>query len=89
MIIASFMSNRTVRKLAAGHKDRFLPVLSYGFDAAMVGFLLSASFVTVLYYPYFWIQCALTASLYAAAKRKYTTKEAKTAQNGYPQKIYS
>lgn len=81
MIIASFMSNRTVRKLGAGQKDKFLSTLSYGFDAAMIGFLLSGSFVTVLYYPYFWIQCALTASLYTAAKRKYTTEGPKAAEN--------
>jgi hypothetical protein len=71
MIGACFLTTRKVRKLAKDADDRFLPVLSYGFDAALVGFLVSGSFVTVLYYPYFWIHCALTTCLHTAALKKY------------------
>jgi len=71
MIVSSFFMTYRVRKLTSGQEDRFLPILSYGFDASMIGFLISAFFVTVLYYPYFWIQCALTVCLYTAASRKF------------------
>ena len=71
MILACFMTTKKVRNLARGHPDRFFSILSYGFDGALVGFLISGSFVTVLYYPYFWIHCALTVCLYTASVKKY------------------
>lgn len=71
MILACFLTTKKVRKLAEHGDDKFLPVLSYGFDAALVGFLVSGSFVTVLYYPYFWIHCALTSCLYNVSIKKY------------------
>lgn len=71
MIIACFFTTRRVRKMSKELSDRFHIVVSYGFDGALVGFLLSGSFVTVLYYPYFWIHCALTTCLYTAVLHKY------------------
>lgn len=71
MIIACFMNTRKVRQLGKGTDDQFLAILSYGFDAALLGFLGSGFFVTVLYYPYFWIHCAMTTCLHSAAKEKY------------------
>ena len=70
MILACFFTTRRVRKLCVVNKDRFHSILSYGFDAALVGFLVSGSFVTVLYYPYFWIHCAMTTCLYTAVIKK-------------------
>ncbi|MDM8536334.1 O-antigen ligase family protein, partial [Desulfobacterales bacterium HSG17] len=52
MICSCFMTTRRVRKLGRGYNDQFLCTLSYGFDSALIGLLVSASFVTVLYYPY-------------------------------------
>ena len=43
--------------------------MAHGLDGALVGFLVCGFFVTVLYYPYFWINLAMTTSLYEAAKR--------------------
>ncbi len=72
MILACFVNTRKVRKISKGQDDQFLAILSYGFDAALLGFLGSGFFVTVLYYPYFWIHCALTTCLYTAAHKKFT-----------------
>ena len=72
MILACFMTTRKVRRLAKDKEDKFLSVLSYGFDVGLVGFLVSGSFVTVLYYPYFWIHCAMTTCLHTAAVKKYS-----------------
>ncbi len=73
MIINCFFMTRRVRKMARGCPDQFLATLSYGFDSALVGYLVSASFVTVLYYPYFWIHCALMTCLQTVARKKYTS----------------
>lgn len=43
----------------------FLWYLSLGLDGALVGFLTSGFFVTVLYYPFLWIHLAFCASLYS------------------------
>ena len=71
MILTCFTTTRKVRKIAKNHADKFLSTLSYGFDAALIGFIISGSFVTVLYYPYFWIHCALTTCLYTVSFKKY------------------
>ena len=70
MIISCFITTYRVRKMSFESEDKFLSTITYGMDAALIGFLVSASFVTVLYYPYFWIHMALTASIYISAKRK-------------------
>ena len=71
MIISCFITTYSVRKMSLESEGKFLATITYGMDAALIGFLVSASFVTVLYYPYFWIHCAFTSSLYIAAKRKF------------------
>jgi len=71
MIIACFLNTKNVRKLSKGHDDQFLAIISYGFDAALLGYLGSGFFITVLYYPFFWIHCALTTCLYTAAQKKF------------------
>ena len=71
MIIFTFVNNYRVRKmvLQSPKDNRFLFFMSYGLDGALVGYMISGFFVTVLYYPYFWINLAMTASLHEAANR--------------------
>lgn len=64
----SFMVNRRTRKLA-GQEDRFFKLVAHGLDASMIAFLLAGQFVTVLYYPYFWINLTLTEALYESLRR--------------------
>ncbi len=71
MIFSCFLMTRKVRSLCRGHQDKFLATMSYGFDSALIGFLASGFFVTVLYYPYFWIHCAMTTCLHTAAQKKF------------------
>lgn len=75
MIWACFSNTRKVRQLRLGEKDNFLAIMSYGFDAALLGFLGSGFFVTVLYYPYFWIHCGLTTSLYTVAYKGFMFRQ--------------
>jgi O-antigen ligase len=78
LVLSTFVLNsRTRRVLGTEPNARFLRLISLGLDAAMVGFLVSAQFVTVLYYPYLWIQLALTVALYNVVRRRAEVAGAK------------
>ncbi len=71
LIGASFLVNRGTRQLStAPGGSRFIYLMAHGLDGAMVGFIASGFFVTVLYYPFFWINLAMTAALRNAARNK-------------------
>lgn len=65
MIFHSFSSQKKSRKLLenAGKKDSVLYGLSHGIDLSLIGFLANGMFITVLYYPFFWILLILSTSL--------------------------
>jgi hypothetical protein len=71
LIIATFVLNARTRRLAMRAPD-WGPVLrgmAYGLDGALVGFMVSGFFVTVLYYPFFWVNLAFTAALFETTRR--------------------
>lgn len=69
MVFWSFLLNHRTRKVAREKLkgNRFISFMAHGLDGALVGYLVSGFFVTVLYYPYFWINIALTVALYNTA----------------------
>ncbi len=71
MIIFTFINNAQTRKLTSQGptKNKFLFYMAHGLDGALVGYLVSGFFVTVLYYPFFWINLAMTVSLREAARK--------------------
>jgi putative inorganic carbon (hco3(-)) transporter len=71
LIIVTFVLNFRTRKLLAGRSDgRFLTQLALGLDAGMIGYVITAQFVTVLYYPYMWIDLALVVALHNSVRRQ-------------------
>jgi putative inorganic carbon (HCO3(-)) transporter len=70
LILCTFFINWRTRAQVRplGDRGAFLSAMAKGLDAALVGFLVSGFFVTVLYYPFFWINLALTVSLHNAAR---------------------
>lgn len=64
LIWTTFKINSITRKML-GSKTRtlFFYNMSHAFDAALVGYLVSGFFVTVLYYPFFWINLAMSVAL--------------------------
>jgi len=64
----NFRTRRLVRHFPSG--NRFLFDMAHGLDAALVGYLASGFFVTVLFYPFFWINLAMTVALHNAALNK-------------------
>jgi O-antigen ligase len=82
LIGCTFVINRRSRALAsrAGPAGRLTYNLANGLDGALIGFLVSGFFVTVLYYPYFWINLAMTVALNTVAKSLPVTAPAAGAQ---------
>lgn len=64
LIGCTFAVNYRTRKIAArmGARGRLLLFLAHGYDGALVGYLVSGFFITVLYYPFFWINLAMTVA---------------------------
>jgi O-antigen ligase len=80
LIAGTFVANRRTRRLAKSVPiwGPFLRSTAVGLDAALIGLLVAGFFVTVLYYPYFWVLLALTAALsqttWRAARRALSPK---------------
>lgn len=73
LIFSTFASNSQTRKLALTSgltENRFMYYMAHGLDAALIGYLVSGFFVTVLFYPYFWINLSLTVALNSIAKTR-------------------
>lgn len=66
LIGGTFWQNAVTRRHTgknARAPDRLVYFLTFGLDGALVGYLASGFFVTVLYYPYFWVNLAFTMAL--------------------------
>lgn len=71
-VLAFFLLNsRTRRQLMARGGDvthQFEYCLAYGLDLALIGYLASGAFASVLLYPHLWILAALAVGLNAASR---------------------
>lgn len=65
LIIYTLVNNHRTRKIlrVRNMENGFLFSMAHGLDGALVGYLVSGFFVTVLYYPYFWINLAMVVAL--------------------------
>jgi len=70
MILHSYRINSRTRKLVGDKQNKFILYMSHGLDGGMVGYVISSTFVTVLYYPVFWLQLAMIVSLNAIARKQ-------------------
>ena len=63
MVVFAFITNVRTRRLTQDMDNKLLFNLTYGLDAGLIGYLVAGTFVTVLYYPFFWIQIAMIVAL--------------------------
>lgn len=72
LIAGTFSVNLRTRRLSRRLKPdgEFMGRMAYGLDAALAAYLVSGSFVTVLYYPFFWVNLSMTVALHLAARRR-------------------
>lgn len=70
LIGCTFVLNARTRAMAirVGQEGRLTFHLATGLDGALIGFLVSGFFISALYYPFFWINLAMTVSLNTVAK---------------------
>jgi len=87
LIGSTLAVNRRTRKIAKarGGVDPFAHDMAHGLDGALIGFLVSGSFVTVLYYPYFWINFAMTVALNRAVQEAGAARQNQPAAARHPQ----
>ena len=71
LILYAFIVNARTRKMAKYLNNKLLYSLPYGLDAGLIGYLVAGSFVTVLYYPFFWIQITMIVMLNNVCNLEY------------------
>jgi O-antigen ligase len=73
LVIYAFILNAQTRAIANKSKNNFLYSLSFGLDAGLIGYLVAGSFVSVLYYPFFWVQLSMIVMVNAVTARQSST----------------
>jgi O-antigen ligase len=70
LIFLTLAVNHRTRKLTRHFPqgERFMFDMAHALDAALLAFLACGFFVTVLFYPFFWINLAMSVALYNAAE---------------------
>jgi O-antigen ligase len=74
----TFRINSRTRRLAAHEPEsgRVYFLLARGLDGSLIGLAVSGFFDTVLWYPFFWVQLALTVALHEVLRRKIAARSA-------------
>jgi O-antigen ligase len=75
VIATSFAATAKVRTRTGPRSpapDRLLWAIALGLDGALIGFIVSGSFVSVLYYPFLWMNVAMTMALVRVEKSRAT-----------------
>jgi O-antigen ligase len=70
MALFVFIINARTRECARQVENKFLIYMAHGLDGGLIGYLVSGFFVTVLFYPFFWIQMSMTVALNAIARSR-------------------
>lgn len=82
LVIYAFVINARTRKMALQLKHKLFNFMTYGFSMGLVGYLVAGTFVTVLYYPFFWVQIAFIVALHNITKNKFEQINSKTVSKG-------
>ncbi len=83
MVFTAFYLNIKTRRTTEHLENKFLYNLTYGLDAGLVGYLVAGTFVTVFYYPYFWVQISMIVALYSVAHLKEPKKKMYKDSNSF------
>ena len=63
-----FVINAKTRKIAKNKNNNFIYSISTALDAGLFGYLIASIFFSVLFYPLFWLQLAMTVALNKVSK---------------------
>jgi len=70
MILFIFIQNSRSRANAKRNNNKFILYLSHGLDGGVVGYVISAFFISTLFYPFVWFQLAMTVALHEVSKKQ-------------------
>lgn len=70
LVIYAFVINARTRRMALQIEHKLYYFMTYGLSMGLVGYLVAGTFVTVFYYPFFWVQIALIVALYNITRNK-------------------
>lgn len=91
LMLMTFYLNARTRALArrVGLRGVLYDNMAHGLDAALIGYMVSGFFVTVLYYPYMWMNLSFTVALNLVTQKMIasvgaTARPANAPQNGRP-----
>lgn len=82
LMFGTWWTNFKTRKLARDLDGWgvFFRSTALGLDAALIGFIASGFFVTVLYYPFFWVNLSFTSALYIVTWRHRQSRRRQLAR---------
>jgi putative inorganic carbon (HCO3(-)) transporter len=83
LIVYTFVINARTRAIATERGYHFEHWVARGLDGGMIGYLVSAQFISVVYYPYFWVGMAMIVALNRSVSDGYVAprKEPASSRN--------
>lgn len=78
LIVAFFRNQAEVRSILTTHNisDPFYAALANGLNISMIGFLIAGFFITVLFYPFFWVNLIISVALKKIVEREVSPQVA-------------
>ena len=70
MIIYVFVLNARTRNYARTNENKFILYMAHGLDGGLIGLIISGTFVSVLWYPFFWFQMGMAVALNEISRRQ-------------------
>ena len=74
MCIYLFKLNGQTRRYARSTDNKFIYYMAHGLDGGLLGFMISGTFISVLFYPMFWYQMATSVALYNISRKQVSDK---------------
>ncbi|MDT8453028.1 MAG: O-antigen ligase family protein [Gammaproteobacteria bacterium] len=59
LIVGCYIGTRRIMQTAEANNDVFISNMAKGMNVALIGYVVAGQFVTVAYYPFFWVHITL------------------------------
>jgi O-antigen ligase len=89
LLIGTFVLNAKTRALARrlGGSGELSWHIAWGLDGALIGYIASGFFVTVLYYPYLWVNLGMTVAVHLSVARAVRAARGMAERGVVPRQI--
>jgi len=87
MILQVFVINARTRAYAKKAGNTLFLYTAHALDAGLIGYMISSFFLTVLFYPMFWFQLALTVALHEVSRRQASGPVCEAAVSEAPDEL--